>query len=89
MNVLIGNMSLVGPRPEIPDVVEVYPEEYKQRLMVTPGITGLAQISGRGEIELGKTVYYDLTYIKNFSLWLDIKVLFKTFSSVFKSEGAF
>ena len=89
MNVLIGNMSLVGPRPEIPDVVKVYPEEYKQRLMVTPGITGLAQISGRGEIELGKTVYYDLTYIKNFSLWLDIKVLFKTFSSVFKSEGAF
>ncbi|MBV4418305.1 sugar transferase [Clostridium tyrobutyricum] len=89
MNVLIGNMSLVGPRPEIPDVARVYPEEYKQRLMVTPGITGLAQISGRGEIELGKTVYYDLTYIKNFSLWLDIKVLFKTFSSVFKSEGAF
>ncbi|MFL0194617.1 sugar transferase [Clostridium sp. WILCCON 0269] len=88
-NVLLGNMSLVGPRPEIPDVVKFYPDAYKQRLLVTPGITGLAQISGRGEIELGKTVYYDLTYIKNFSLWMDIKILFKTVFSVFKSEGAF
>lgn len=88
-NVFLGNMSLVGPRPEIPDVVKFYPEAYKQRLIVTPGITGLAQISGRGEIELGKTIYYDLTYIKNFSLWTDLKILFKTFFSVFKSEGAF
>ena len=88
-NVFIGNMSLVGPRPEIPDVVKFYPDSYKQRLFVTPGITGLAQVSGRGEIELGKTVYYDLMYIKNFSLWMDIKILLKTVSSVFKSEGAF
>ncbi|MCR1970850.1 sugar transferase [Clostridium cochlearium] len=88
-NVLIGNMSLVGPRPEIPDVTKYYPKEYAQRLLVTPGITGLAQVSGRGEIELKKTIYYDLTYIKNFSLWLDIKILFKTVFSVFKSEGAF
>ncbi|MDU1442141.1 exopolysaccharide biosynthesis polyprenyl glycosylphosphotransferase [Clostridium cochlearium] len=88
-NVFIGNMSLVGPRPEIPDVTKYYPKEYAQRLLVTPGITGLAQVSGRGEIELKKTIYYDLTYIKNFSLWLDIKILFKTVFSVFKSEGAF
>ncbi|OFI05798.1 UDP-N-acetylgalactosamine-undecaprenyl-phosphate N-acetylgalactosaminephosphotransferase [Clostridium acetireducens DSM 10703] len=88
-NVLLGNMSLVGPRPEIPDVVKYYPEEYKQRLLVTPGITGLAQISGRGEIELGKTIYYDLKYIKNFSIILDIKILFKTVFSVFRKEGAF
>ncbi|MCH3962865.1 MAG: sugar transferase [Clostridium sp.] len=89
LNVLLGNMSLVGPRPEIPDVVKLYPEAYSRRLLVTPGITGLAQVSGRGEIELGKTVYYDLTYIKNFSLILDLKIILKTFSSVFKSEGAF
>ncbi len=88
-NVFIGNMSLVGPRPEIPDVVKFYPEAYKQRLLVTQGITGLAQISGRGEIELGKTIYYDLTYIKQFSLWTDIKILFGTVFSVFKKEGAF
>lgn len=88
-NVLIGNMSLVGPRPEIPDVVKYYPEAYRQRLLVPPGITGLAQISGRGEIELGKTIYYDLTYIKEFSVWFDIKILFRTVFSVAKNEGAF
>lgn len=88
-NVLIGNMSFVGPRPEIPDVVKYYPESYNQRLLVKPGITGLAQINGRGEIELGKTVYFDLIYIKNFSVWLDIKIIFKTIFSVFKREGAF
>ncbi|WP_139903802.1 sugar transferase [Clostridium thermarum] len=87
-NVLIGNMSLVGPRPEIPDVVKFYPEEYRQRLLVSPGITGLAQVSGRGEIELGKTISYDLTYIKNFTVWYDIKILFKTLSAVLKKEGA-
>jgi len=87
-NVLIGNMSLIGPRPEIPDVVKFYPKEYEQRLLVSPGITGLAQISGRGEIELSKTIEYDLTYIKEFSIWNDIKILFKTFFSVLKKEGA-
>ncbi|GAA0114511.1 sugar transferase [Clostridium senegalense] len=88
-NVLKGDMSLIGPRPEIPDVVKYYPESYYQRLLVLPGITGLAQVNGRGEIELGKTVYYDLTYIKKFSLLLDIKILFQTVVKVFKSEGAF
>lgn len=88
-NVLFGNMSLVGPRPEIPDVVKYYPENYAQRLLVLPGITGLAQISGRGEIELGKTIYYDLTYIKKFSVWFDIKILFQTVFSVLRKEGAF
>ncbi|WP_061993922.1 sugar transferase [Clostridium sp. ATCC 25772] len=88
-NVLKGDMSLIGPRPEIPDVVKYYPESYYQRLLVLPGITGLAQVNGRGEIELGKTVYYDLTYIKKFSLILDIKILFQTVVKVFKSEGAF
>lgn len=88
-NVLMGDMSLVGPRPEIPDVVKFYPTEYAQRLLVLPGITGLAQISGRGEIELGKTVYFDLTYIKKFSVGYDIEILVKTVLSVFKREGAF
>lgn len=87
-NVLSGDMSLVGPRPEIPEVVKYYPDTYAQRLMVLPGITGLAQISGRGEIELGKTIYFDLKYIKNFSVIEDIKILFGTVISVFKKEGA-
>lgn len=88
-NVLNGTMSLVGPRPEIPDVVKFYPESYKHRLLVLPGITGLAQVSGRGEIELGKTIEYYLSYIRSFSIFLDIKILFKTVTSVFKKEGAF
>ncbi|MBX4265977.1 sugar transferase [Clostridium estertheticum] len=88
-NVLFGNMSIVGPRPEIPEVVKYYPESYHQRLLVLPGITGLAQISGRGEIELGKTVTYDLTYIKDFSVILDIKIILLTVVSVFKKDGAF
>lgn len=87
-NVLNGTMSIVGPRPEIPEVVKYYSDNYRQRLLVKPGITGLAQVSGRGEIELGKTIYYDLTYIKEFSIWLDIKIIFKTIGSVIRKEGA-
>jgi len=88
-NVLFGQMSLVGPRPEIPEVVNYYPESYHQRFLVLPGITGLAQISGRGEIELGKTISYDLKYIMDFSVAFDIKILFLTVVSVFKKEGAY
>lgn len=88
-NVLNGTMSLVGPRPEIPDVVKYYTNEYRQRLLVTPGITGLAQVSGRGEIELGKTIHFDLIYIRDFSIGYDIKLLIKTVTSVFNKEGAF
>lgn len=88
-NVLFGNMSLVGPRPEIPEVVKFYPESYRQRLLVLPGITGLAQISGRGEIELGKTIAFDLNYIKNFSVIFDIKIILLTVVSVFKKDGAY
>lgn len=87
-NVFTGNMSIIGPRPEIPDIVKLYPEEYKKRLLVLPGITGLAQVSGRGEIELGKTVAFDVEYIDKFSLLLDLKILFKTIAVVFKREGA-
>lgn len=88
-NVLFGSMSLVGPRPEIEEVVKLYPENYKKRLLVLPGITGLAQVSGRGEIELKKTVYYDLLYISRFSILYDIEILFRTLISVFKKDGAF
>lgn len=88
-NVLFGTMSLVGPRPEIPEVVNYYPKAYYQRLLVLPGITGLAQIKGRGEIELGKTIFYDLTYINNFSIGFDVKILVDTVFKVFKKEGAF
>jgi len=77
-NVLKGDMSLVGPRPEIPEIVKLYNKKQKLRLKVTPGITGLAIINGRGDIPLKDTINFDLEYIKNWSLWLDIKILFKT-----------
>lgn len=89
INVLVGNMSLVGPRPEIPDVTDYYNEMQRLRLMVKPGITGLAQVSGRGEIELDKTIEYDLQYIKNFSIWQDISILIRTVAVVFKRKGAY
>ena len=77
-NVLKGDMSLVGPRPEIPEIVKLYNRKQKQRLKVKPGITGLAIIRGRGDIPLEETINYDIEYIENWSLWLDIKILFKT-----------
>lgn len=77
-NVLKGDMSLVGPRPEIPEIVKLYDERQKIRLKVKPGITGLAIIKGRGDIPLEETINIDLEYIKNWSVWLDIKILFKT-----------
>jgi len=77
-NVLKGDMSLVGPRPEIPEIVLLYKERQKIRLKVKPGITGLAIIRGRGDIPLKETINYDIEYIENWSVWLDIKILFKT-----------
>jgi exopolysaccharide biosynthesis polyprenyl glycosylphosphotransferase len=88
-NVLLGNMSLVGPRPEIPEVADYYNDRQKLRLCVKPGITGLAQVSGRGEIELDRTIEYDLEYIKKFDIWMDTRILFRTVFVVFKREGAY
>jgi len=77
-NVLKGDMSLVGPRPEILEIVKLYNRKQKIRLKVKPGITGLAIINGRGDIPLEETINYDVEYIENWSLWLDLKILFKT-----------
>ena len=77
-NVLKGDMSLVGPRPEIPEIVRLYDERQKIRLKAKPGITGLAIINGRGNITLKETINYDIEYIENWSLWLDLKILIKT-----------
>lgn len=77
-NVLKGDMSLVGPRPEIPEIVKLYNRKQKIRLKVKPGITGLAIINGRGDIPLEKTINYDIKYIENWSLWLDLNILIKT-----------
>jgi len=89
INILIGNMSLVGPRPEIPELVNLYTDEQRVRLNVPPGVTGLAQINGRSELTLGETMSYDLEYVRIWSFWLDLKILWKTIFVVFTGKGAY
>ena len=88
-NVLRGEMSLVGPRPNIPQEVSSYLEWHKQRLQVPPGMTGLWQVSGRSLLSFDETVLLDLYYIENWSLWLDCKILLRTIPTVLTGEGAF
>ncbi|GAB6153134.1 sugar transferase [Desulfosporosinus burensis] len=89
INILIGNMSLVGPRPEVPEIAKLYTREQRQRLNVLPGVTGLAQVNGRSELTLGETLAYDLDYVRTWSFWQDIKILWKTIFVVFAGKGAF
>ena len=87
-NVLRGEMSLVGPRPEIMEIVAQYPEAYHRRHEVLPGIAGLAQVSGRSDLTYEETASYDLEYVDNHSLWGDIHILLKTALSVARGSGA-
>lgn len=86
INVLRGEMSLVGPRPERSYFVKQHPELTQWRLSVKPGLTGLAQIHGRYDLTLGEKVQYDLYYIQNYSLALDIEILIRTFVMIVKEE---
>ena len=88
LNILIGNMSLVGPRPEVPELVKLYTPQQRRRLNVLPGVTGLAQVNGRSELTLGETMGYDLDYVRSWSLRLDLKILWKTIFVVFTGKGA-
>lgn len=87
-NVLKGDMSLVGPRPPIPYEVDMYSAHSMQRLATVPGMTGLWQVKGRGELGFEAQVALDIEYIQNQSLWYDIKILFGTIPAVFLSRGA-
>lgn len=84
INVLKGEMSLVGPRPHLPEEVEKYKNHHKFVLSIKPGITGLAQISGRSDLDFEEEVRLDTYYIEHWSLWLDLKILVKTFFVVFR-----
>jgi exopolysaccharide biosynthesis polyprenyl glycosylphosphotransferase len=88
-NVLMGDMSLVGPRPPLPAEVEQYTPIHTQRLAVTPGITCLWQISGRSNVSFDHWVEMDIFYIENMSFWLDLKILLLTIPAVMKGEGAY
>jgi exopolysaccharide biosynthesis polyprenyl glycosylphosphotransferase len=87
-NVLRGDMSLVGPRPALPTEVEQYDDWIRNRLKVKPGMTGLWQVSGRTETSFSDYVRYDLFYIQNWSLSLDLWILWRTTRAVFTAEGA-
>ena len=88
-NVIKGDMSLVGPRPVIQAELERYGDDVDYFLMVRPGMTGLWQVSGRNDVGYDTRVYLDTWYVKNWSLWYDIAILFKTIKVVFQRKGAY
>ena len=88
INILKGEMSLVGPRPNLPWEVRAYLPRHRRRLEVLPGVTGLAQVRGRSCLTFDDIVQYDIQYIEHQSLWLDIKVLFLTPLVVLGGFGA-
>ncbi len=89
VNVLKGDMSLVGPRPEIPEIARHYSDEQRRRLATRPGITGLAQISGRAELTHGEKIRHDLDYVDRKSAALDFSILFATLLHVLHGRGAY
>ncbi|MFI6455596.1 sugar transferase [Streptosporangium amethystogenes] len=89
LNVLRGEMSLVGPRPPLPAEVRQYGADVRRRLVVHPGMTGLWQVSGRSDLTWEESVRLDLRYVENWSLFLDLQILWKTWSAVIGGEGAY
>ena len=88
VNVFLGDMSLVGPRPPIPNEVYTYDLPIRRRLSMKPGITCLWQVNGRNSIPFEKWMELDMQYIDQWSLWLDMKILAKTIPAVLKGSGA-
>jgi len=89
VNVLKGDMSLVGPRPPLAREVAGYPSDMRRRLVVKPGLTGLWQVSGRSDLSWEESIRLDLTYVENWSLAMDLAILVRTVSAVVRSSGAY
>jgi lipopolysaccharide/colanic/teichoic acid biosynthesis glycosyltransferase len=87
-NVIRGDLHIVGPRPDEPELVAQYRPEWRQRHDVKPGISGLAQIHGRTDLTYQETMAYDLDYVRNRSFALDVKIMLKTLAVVLRREGA-
>ena len=87
INVLMGTMSLIGPRPLLPEYLPIFNERQKKRHSVRPGLTGWAQVNGRNTISWTRKLEYDVWYVENLSFTLDMKILFKTIKKVIISEG--
>lgn len=88
LNVVRGDMSIVGPRPDIPEIVSHWPEPFRQRHLVRPGMTGLAQVNGRSDITHYEKVKYDIEYVRRHPIGLDLRILWKTLSLVASKKGA-
>jgi exopolysaccharide biosynthesis polyprenyl glycosylphosphotransferase len=89
INVLRGDMSLVGPRPPLPAEVAAYPDDMRRRLVVKPGMTGLWQVSGRSDLPWEESVRLDLRYVENWSLSLDLVIMLRTLTAVWRASGAY
>jgi exopolysaccharide biosynthesis polyprenyl glycosylphosphotransferase len=89
VNVLRGEMSLVGPRPALPEEAAKYADHVRRRLVVKPGLTGMWQVNGRSDLSWDETVRLDLRYVENWSFALDLQILWKTFSVIFRGAGAY
>jgi exopolysaccharide biosynthesis polyprenyl glycosylphosphotransferase len=89
INVFRGEMSLVGPRPALPDEAERYADHVRRRLVVKPGLTGMWQVNGRSDLSWDESVRLDLRYVENWSFALDLQILWKTFSVIFRGAGAY
>jgi len=87
LNVLKGDMSLIGPRPLLIEYLPLYSERQKKRHMVRPGISGWAQVNGRNAISWQQKFEYDVWYVENLSFNVDVKIIYKTLIKVFKTEG--
>jgi exopolysaccharide biosynthesis polyprenyl glycosylphosphotransferase len=89
LNVVRGDMSLVGPRPALPEETDAYHLHMRRRLAVKPGITGLWQVNGRSDLPWEESVRLDLRYVENWSLMLDLQILWKTWSAISSGSGAY
>jgi lipopolysaccharide/colanic/teichoic acid biosynthesis glycosyltransferase len=88
-NVLIGDMSLVGPRPEDARIVELYEDFQRRRLAVKPGLTGPMQVNGRGNLSLTERLRLELDYIENYSLRRDFSIILRTLPAIIRGDGAY
>lgn len=88
-NVILGDMSLIGPRPQVPAEVAEYDDVYRRRLRVRPGMTGLWQVSGRNDLSAEDAVRLDLYYVDNWSMAQDFSILARTVGAVVSARGAY
>jgi lipopolysaccharide/colanic/teichoic acid biosynthesis glycosyltransferase len=86
LNVITGDMSLIGPRPTLPDQTRAYDEFQRQRLLVRPGVTGLAQVNGNAAISWDERIKYDVHYVRQHGFWMDVGIALKTVPVLLRGE---